>query len=296
MLIDDDVEFTLEANPDDLSREKLTMIRDTPVNRLSIGVQSFNNKDLKYLNRVHDKDQALTAIEETLKAGFDNVSVDLIYGIPGQHEERWSKNLDILAGLCIPHISAYALTVEPGTILDNRISKNKKIQPDEDLSIIHFKRLMSFMGEKGYIHYEISNFCKKGFHSLHNSNYWFGKKYLGIGPSAHSFNIDQRQWNVANISTYIDRLKNEIIPFQKETLSTEQMFNEYLMISLRTIQGCDLNYIKKTFGKSFYRHCIRESGAYLDKGFLRLENEKLFLTIDGKLFADRIASDMFFAE
>ncbi len=256
-------------------------------------MQSFYDEDLQYLNRIHNAKQAADSIKETINAGFENISIDLIFGIPGQDSDRWKKNLEILAEMNIPHISAYSLTVEPRTILEKRILKNKIIPPDESLSVAHFKVLMNFMKENNYIHYEISNFCKEGFLSEHNSNYWFGEKYLGLGPSAHSFNRIERQWNVSAISTYIEKLNNCIIPYEKETLSSEQMFNEYLMISLRTIQGCDLNYIKEKFGSGLYLHCIKQAKPYLDAEQIRIKNEKVYLTEEGKLFADKIASDMF---
>jgi len=290
------IEFTIEANPDDLNREKLLKIKDSPVNRLSIGVQSFHDEDLQYLNRIHNAKQAYNSIKETINAGFENISVDLIFGIPGQDSKRWKKNLEILIEMNIPHISAYSLTVEPRTILEKLILKNKIISPDETLSIIHFKDLMQFMKHNNYIHYEISNFCREGFFSEHNSNYWFGEKYLGLGPSAHSFNRIERQWNVSDISTYIEKLNNCIIPFEKETLSAEQVFNEYLMMSLRTIQGCDLNFINKRFGHNLYLHCKKQAKPFLDIDQIRIENEKMHLTEKGKFFADKIASEIFVIE
>lgn len=290
------IEFTLEANPDDLTGEKLQMIKDTPVNRLSIGVQSFNNDDLKYLTRIHNAEQALKAVKSSVDNGFNNISVDLIYGIPGQTSSGWIHNLKILSEMSIPHISAYSLTVEPGTILGKQIEKNKIIPPDESSGVKHFKELIKYMDVRDYIHYEISNFCKEGYHSRHNCNYWSGEKYLGIGPSAHSFNGLQRQWNIASISKYIEHLTNKLIPFEQETLSAEQKFNEYLMVSLRTIKGCDPEYIKEKFGIRFYLHCMRESKKYIDSGHLRFEEGKFFLTLKGKLFADGIASELFYLE
>ncbi len=295
-ILDEHIEFTLEANPDDLSPEKLLRIKDTPVNRLCIGVQSFHDDDLKYLGRIHDAKQSLKALQYTINAGFYNISADLIFGIPGQDIERWRNNLNILVKMNIPHISAYSLTVEPGTILERRILQDKIIPPDETLSVRHFNKMMKIMKDNNYIHYEISNFCRHSFISEHNNNYWFGEKYLGIGPSAHSFNGNQRQWNVSNISVYIEQIKNKIIPSKKETLSAKQMFNEYLMIRLRTILGCDLKYIEKKFGADLYLHCIKQSKQYLDTDHLRMDDQRLYLTDTGKLFADKIASDMFFME
>jgi len=291
--IDDQLEFTLEANPDDLNREKLTEMRDTPLNRLSIGVQSFFDEDLQYLNRMHNAKQSKEVIIDALNVGYENLSVDLIYGIPGQSRLRWKNNVEILTEMKIPHISAYSLTVEPGTIFENRISKKKITPPDENLSLSHFRDLMKIMNENEYIHYEISNFSKEGFFSKHNSNYWFNKKYLGLGPSAHSYNGNERQWNVSNISSYIEKIKNKIIPCEKETLSAKEKFNEYLMVSLRTIQGCDLNYIDKNFGTDMYLHCVKHIKPYCEAGQIKMENKRLYLTEKGKLFADKIAAEIF---
>ncbi len=291
--LNDQLEFTFEANPDDLDKKKLSEIRDTPINRLSIGVQSFFDEDLLYLNRIHNAKQSIEALKRALDTGFENLSADLIYGIPGQSNSRWKNNVEILVEMNIPHISAYSLTVEPGTIFENKILKNKIISPDETLSLIHFKELMQIMKGKKYEHYEISNFSKEGFISQHNSNYWFGEKYLGLGPSAHSYNGKERQWNVSNNLIYIEKIKNEIIPCEKETLSAKEKFNEYLMISLRTIQGCDLNYVDKKFGEASYLHCVKYAKPYIDAGQIIEENEKLYLTEKGKLFADQIAADMF---
>jgi len=289
-------EITLEANPDDLNRKKLKELMDTPVNRLSIGIQSFHDEDLQYLNRIHNARQSVAVVKDALDTGFDNLSVDLIYGISGQSDEKWKNNVEMVVEMNIPHISAYSLTVEPGTIFENKISKNIIPPPDETLSLNHFTNLMEIMKKNNYIHYEISNFCKDGYISRHNSNYWFGEKYLGLGPSAHSYNGKERQWNVSNNSTYFEKVINKIIPCEKETLSAKEKFNEYLMTGLRTIRGCDLNYIDEKFGKALYLHCVKHAEPYVDAGKIKKEREKLYLTEKGKLFADQIASDMFAVE
>lgn len=226
-IIDEHAEITLEANPDDLTLAKIKELIKTPVNRLSIGVQSFFDDDLKYLNRIHSASEALTSVKFAIDAGFTNMSIDLIYGIPTLTDENWQRNLEVFFSLKIPHLSAYALTVEPRTNLDVLIAR-KKIQPvEEELTIGHFKQLMAAMKEKKYVHYEISNFCLEPYYSKHNRSYWAGKKYLGLGPSAHSYDGKSRQWNVSNLTAYNQAIENMTIPAEREELSTDQQYNEY---------------------------------------------------------------------
>jgi oxygen-independent coproporphyrinogen-3 oxidase len=291
--LDNNAEITLEANPDDIDFHKLKEYKSIPVNRLSIGIQSFHPEDLDYLTRIHNSSQSIKALEAAIKAGYKNISADLIYGIPGQDKKRWKNNIQTLLDFSIPHISAYSLTVEAATALDNRIRKGIVIPPDDNLSIEHFMILTELMEGEKYIHYEISNFAIEGFYSIHNSNYWNGGKYLGLGPSAHSYNTTHRQWNISSIQEYVKHLKNKNIPCEKETLSAKQKFNEYFMISIRTSKGCDLEYINKNFGSAYYSYCIENAVRWQDSGHLYLSENMIELTKKGKLFADKIASDMF---
>jgi len=297
--IDKNAEITLEVNPDNLTQIYVNEIKYSPVNRISIGIQSFLNEELKYLGRIHDAEQSLNSLKYLQDEGFENISIDLIYGIPSEknnHTTNWEKNLETAFTSNIPHISAYSLTVEPNTILDSLINKGKYEPVDEHTSAEHFEILMKSMREHNYIHYEISNFCKEGFYSKHNSNYWLQKKYLGLGPSAHSYNKISRQWNIASISKYIDSLNNKTVPFEKEILSETTKYNEYILTSLRTIWGCDINFIKSNFDKIFYQLLLKESEKYFQNNFLFFKGNKIFLTDSGKLFADKISSDLFIEE
>jgi len=288
-----DVEITLESNPDDLTKERLNSLAETSVNRLSIGVQSFFDDDLHYLHRVHNSGQAYQAIVNAQNTGFSNLSIDLIYGIPGLTAEKWIKNIRQLFELQIPHISAYALTVEPKTALFFLIGKNKYDSPDEQLTIEHFEILMTLMKENDYLHYEISNFCKDGYFSKHNMNYWSGVPYLGLGPSAHSFNGYSRQWNKSNVSSYISGvLEKGTVQFEKEILTKTQQYNEYILTGLRTIWGCDIKRIE-SFGERYKNHIISVIQSPLSKGLMVKKQDHLFLTEKGKLFADRLAADLF---
>ena len=294
-LLSPDLEITLEANPDDLTDDKVKALKeDTPVNRFSIGVQSFHDDDLLYLDRIHNGKDAINALERVLKAGFKNLTIDLIYGIPGLTQEKWKKNLDLFFSYDIPHLSSYSLTVEPKTALAVQIKKRKKIEPDEELAIKHFELLTAETSRHGYVHYEISNFAKKGFYSKHNSIYWLGGHYLGLGPSAHSFNGVSRQWNVASVKKYVESDKVEKIIDEKEILTIEQRFNEYVMTSLRTVWGCDMEHVRNVFGGTYVDHFVKEIKKYLDQGFVKKNGSRYLLTEKGKLFADGIASDLFY--
>ncbi len=288
-----EIEITLEANPDDINIGKATDLKNyTTVNRFSLGVQSFFNDDLHYLDRVHTGPDARQAIENVLKAGFNNLTIDLIYGIPGLTLEKWNKNLDIFFNYHIPHLSAYSLTVESKTALQHQINKNKRAEVDDDLSIRHFEILQQRIIENGFIHYEISNFAKQGYYSKHNSIYWLGDHYLGLGPSAHSFNGKSRQWNVAAVKKYIDSDKVEKIVAEKEVLTNEQLFNEYVMTSLRTSWGCDLEHINNVFG-NFKEHFIESITPFINENKVTREGNRFTLTEQGKLFADGIAATIF---
>ena len=283
-----DAEITLEANPDDINEEKLTGWKKTGINRLSIGVQSFFEEDLKWMNRAHDTSQSVLSLQSAVSY-FDNITVDLIYGTPLLTREKWKHNVEQALQLNIPHLSCYALTVEPKTPLQKMINQGKAQDINPDKQSEQFLLLMQWMEEAGYEHYEISNFAKPGFRSRHNSSYWQGKKFIGIGPSAHSFNGASRQWNVSNNTVYIGSVNKGIVPFEKEELTATQKINEYIMTSLRTMEGLDLNKVERQLSE----HLIRQTKKYLDRGLLLQKNSSLILTKEGKLLADGIAADLF---
>lgn len=286
-------EITLEANPDDLNAEFLRGIQQIGINRLSIGVQSFLNKDLEWMNRAHNSNQAIDSIKRSQDIGIDNISIDLIYGMPSLTNKEWKENIQRAFELEIRHISSYALTVEQGTALGNWVAKGKLKAMDEEQAAEQFEILMEEMFNNNYLHYEISNFCKEGYHSRHNSSYWEGKKYLGIGPSAHSFNKTTRQWNVANNHQYIDQIFRNELPSTVEVLTIEDRINEYLMISLRTSKGISFEYFEKEFGSENLSSIKRNLDSYINANLLEIENNYCRTTKNGKLMADKIASDLF---
>lgn len=291
--IDSNAEITLEANPDDLHQGYLQELRQSPANRLSLGIQSFRDADLKYLNRVHNADEAKQAIQKAQDAGFENLTIDLIYGIPTLSDEDWAYNMDVFLASGIRHLSAYALTVELKTALHVLISRGKMKAVDERQSAAQFEMLMQRMEQAGYVHYEISNFALPGHYSRHNSLYWLGGHYLGLGPSAHSFNGFERQWNVSNLSAYLKQADISSKKAEKEVLSLEQRYNEYVMTSLRTAWGCDLEHIRNVFGVQWADYAASQSQKHLQNGKLSLRDKRLFLTQSGKLYADGIAADLF---
>ena len=291
--ISPDAEITLEANPDDLTFEKIQELKTTPVNRLSIGIQSFRDADLKFMNRAHTSSEALSSISMCKEAGFNNLTVDLIYGTPGMDENAWLENLQIAFKLNIPHISSYALTVEEKTALHYQILANKTPELDEQQSALQFEILMAEMKNNGYEQYEISNFCKPNSYSRHNSSYWKKDNYLGLGPSAHSFLGDKRLWNVSNNGKYIKSLEKGILPLQEECLTVRDRYNEYVMTSLRTKWGCSLQVIETDFSLEFANYFKEEIQSYVVQGYVNLDMEVYYLTESGKLLADRIASDLF---
>jgi oxygen-independent coproporphyrinogen-3 oxidase len=287
-------EITLEANPDDINSSKLLDWKLMGINRLSIGVQSFDETDLLWMNRAHTAAQATNCIQLAKEVGFDNITIDLIYGSPVLTDEAWKKNVDTALAFGIPHLSCYALTVEPKTALDKLIQKKEVAAVDPDKQAHHFILLLEWLSAAGFEHYEISNFALPGHRSKHNSNYWQGKDYLGIGPSAHSFNGKTRQWNVANNSLYLQSLAQNTVPFEIEILSIEQQLNEYIMTSLRTLEGLSLVYISTQWGESFANIIEQAASDLLIKGYANLVDNNLVLTNNGKLMADGIASDLFF--
>lgn len=280
-------EITLEANPDDITEEKLVQWKETEVNRLSIGVQSFFNEDLQWMNRAHNALQAMESLQLATNH-FSNITIDLIYGIPALSDQRWKQNIETAIALNIPHLSCYALTVEQKTPLEKMIKEHKKENISPDKQSQQFLLLMQWMEDSGYEHYEISNFAKPGMRSRHNSSYWQGKKYLGIGPSAHSFDGLSRQWNISNNQKYIESVEKGIIPFEKEILTEPQRLNEYIMTSLRTMEGLNLEKTGEAADK-----LINTSKKYIERGLMKFSSHHLVLTREGKLMADGIASALF---
>lgn len=290
---DQSAEITLEANPDDLTFEKLEALRQTPINRLSIGIQSFHAADLKYMNRVHRPGQAFYAIENALKLGFENLTIDLIYGTPTMNDLQWKENLERTLAFGIQHISAYALTVEPKTALDVFIRRGQAKPVEEEQSARQFEIMVDLLARQGYQHYEISNFALQGKYSKHNLSYWTGKPYLGLGPSAHSFRGTERSWNPPNTTKYIRSISQGNLPLESEQLTPAQRYDEYLMTSLRTMWGCDLKKVKEGWGEEKRKEIENQSLRFIDQGLMIRKDSHLILTEKGRLFADRIAGDLF---
>lgn len=289
--VDTDVEITLEANPDDITEEKLVNWKKAGINRMSIGIQSFFDEDLRWMNRAHTAQQAEQCLLLTKKY-FSNITIDLIYGLPGLTDERWKSNVEKVLSYSIPHISCYALTVEIHTPLDKLIREKKVTNVDPEKQSQQFLLLMSWLEEAGYEHYEISNFALPGYRSMHNSAYWKGKPYLGIGPSAHSYNGALRQWNISNNQKYIQSINEGNIPAEKEILTHTQRANEYIMISLRTKEGIDL----AKLDEEEQTRLLGTATKYIDSGMIEVNNNAFVLTKEGKLFADGIAADLFISE
>lgn len=289
----DDAEITLEANPDDIDDEKLSEWKQIGINRLSIGVQSFVDEDLRWMNRAHTALQAFECIALARDAGFTNITIDLIYGTPTLTDASWERNVAVAVALDIPHISCYALTVEPKTPLHKMIREGKCCNVDTEKQARHFELLMQWMNDEGYEHYEISNFAMPGFRSKHNSSYWNNEPYLGLGPSAHSFNGCSRQWNIANNAQYIQSLADNTVPFEVEELTPQQQLNEYIMTSLRTMEGLSLQKVKATYGKDRFEYLLKHAQPHLMRNHVEVENDFLKTTLEGKLFADAIAADLF---
>ena len=286
-------EITLEANPDDLKQEKLQALKQAGINRLSIGVQSFFDDDLQWMNRVHRASEAEACVKRAQDIGLNNITIDLIYGYPLLSDDKWILNLKRAFELDVPHVSSYSMTVEPLTALDAFI-KNKKQRPmDDEQSARQFVFLMDAMQSQGFEHYEISNFCKPGHYSMHNSNYWKGVPYLGIGPSAHSYNGSSRQWNMANNAKYIAALQNDALPAEIELLTETDRLNEYIMISLRTIWGLDLQKLNRIAASSGDQLKLKTLD-FIDREWVIQKDGVIYLTPAGKLYADNIASTFFF--
>lgn len=289
-------EITLEANPDDLSPSYLRALASTPVNRLSIGIQSFSDAELHYMNRAHTAREAHVCIDHALEAGFANLTVDLIYGSPVSTAADWERSVRTVAEAGIQHVSAYALTVEPRTALAHAIKNGLSKAVDEDEAAARMEQLMELMEQYGYEQYEISNFAKPGRRAVHNSSYWAGEPYLGIGPSAHSYDgYAHRQWNVANNPAYIRSIQEGLIPCEKEVLSTSDRYNEYVMTSLRTSEGCAATRIA-AFGADYVREFESGASGWIGRGLAEWHEGRLRLTRAGRLLADRIAADLFVAK
>lgn len=286
-------EITLEANPDDLSELKIKALKSTPINRFSIGVQSFFEEDLRQMNRAHRAEEALTAVKMVQNAGFENITIDLIYGSQTTTDEMWRENLQIALDLQVPHISSYVLTVEDKTLLQHQIVSGKIPDIDEFKQARHFEILVKTLLDNGFEQYEISNFSKPNCRSRHNSNYWNGHLYLGIGPSAHSYDGKNRSWNVSNNSIYIKKILSGELPSEFEQLSAEDRFNELLMIKLRTVEGLDLQQIQQEFPINFYEDLMQELMIHLDNQTVAIHENHLVLTTKGKFLADGIAGDLF---
>ncbi len=286
-------EITLEANPDDITIEKALNWKRVGINRLSIGIQSFFEEDLRWMNRAHHGTQAVNCIQWVQEAGFDNITIDLIYGTPSLTDERWKYNVDMAISCNIPHLSCYALTVEPNTALAKMISTHQSDNIDTDKQARHFSLLTKWVAQGGFEQYEISNFAKPGFRSKHNSAYWQGKPYLGIGPSAHSFNGNSRQWNIANNALYIKGIESGTVPFELEILTPTQQLNEYIMTGLRTIEGISLEKVNTGWENGFGEKLTGAAKKYLEEGYIKIENNHIALTDAGRFLADGIASGLF---
>ena len=285
-------EITVEANPDDLSKERIIELSNNKINRLSIGIQSFFEDDLKMMNRAHNSSEAKECLEFATQY-FDNISVDLIYGIPEMSNEKWLQNIETALSFNIPHISSYALTVEPKTALHSFIQKGIFPQPDDKVAQEHFQILVDKLSENDFIHYELSNFGKSTYFSKNNSSYWLGKKYIGIGPSAHSYDGEKRSWNVSNNTLYLKSIQENKLPSETETLSKTDRYNEYVMTGLRTIWGISLDRIETEFGKTYLDYLNQQAAKYIEGHLLFIDENILRTTKKGKFLSDGIASDLF---
>ena len=285
-------EITVEANPDDLTETRIIELSQNKINRLSIGIQSFFEDDLKLMNRAHNSEEAKKCLEIATKY-FDNISIDLIYGVPNMSNEKWLQNIETALSFNVPHISSYALTVEPKTALHTFIHKGIIPPPDDEVAQEHFHLLVDKLEENGFIHYELSNFGKTTYFSKNNSSYWLGKKYIGIGPSAHSYNGISRSWNISNNTLYLKSIADNILPSETEILTKTDRYNEYVMTGLRTIWGISLDRIEREFGKTYLDYLNKQSYNYIEDHFLFVDDNILRTTKIGKFLSDGIASDLF---
>ena len=294
--VEDNIEITLEANPDDLSEEKIIQLSRSKINRLSIGIQSFFNTDLILMNRAHNHKEAAICLELATQY-FENISIDLIYGIPGLSDQRWVENLEKAISFGVPHLSSYALTVEPKTALKKQIDVGKVKPVSEKDSHRHYLILLAKMKKHGFVNYEFSNFGKEGFYSQNNMAYWQGKNYLGVGPSAHSFDGKKRSWNINNNIKYIHAIQENKLPIEREVLTIIDRYNEYLMTGLRTMWGVSISKIDLEFGKAFATYLLKQAEKPLEEGLLKIHNkDTLLITEKGKFLSDGIASNLFMVE
>ena len=291
-----DAEITLEANPDDLTPEYVSMLRTLPINRISMGIQTFQEETLKLLHRRHTAQQAIEAFKRCREAGFQNISIDLMYGLPGETLETWEQDLQQAIALHPEHISAYHLIYEEGTTLWNLREQNKVEEAEEELSLTLFKTLIERLTKAGYQHYEISNFCLPGLHSRHNSSYWTGKKYLGCGPSAHSFDGTSRQWNVSSLDKYLEGIRTGQLDFEIEDLDLYTRYNDFVITSIRTCWGMPLSQLRTNYGETLYNYCLRMAKPHIQQGVLEIEEDTLKLTSEGIFISDGIMSDLLWIE
>ena len=294
--VSENAEITVEVNPDDVDQEYVKGLKRTSVNRISIGLQSFFDDDLKLMNRRHNAGENEKAVKLLQKAGYFNISGDLIYGLPGLSTAKWKENLNLFFVLNIPHLSAYHLTYEPNTVFHNYLKKGKIKEIPEERSEEQFRLLCSEAEKNNFIHYETSNFAKEGFYSKHNTAYWQQKNYLGLGPAAHSYNGKSRQFNLKNLTKYIDKIKKGNKFYEIEILSVTDKYNDYLITSLRTIRGVDLNYINGKFGITYSDYIIKHSAEPIKKSFLIRENNKIYITKKGKFIEDSLLEKLFYVE
>ena len=284
-------EITIETNPDDLNKQQLSLLKKY-FNRLSIGIQSFHEPHLRYMNRAHSADEARSSVLHAQDKGFNNISIDLIYGIPHPDHSVWENDLQTAINLNVQHLSSYCLTIEPGTVFGTWLQKHKIKQADDDFSARQFEYLIQYTSKNGFEHYEISNFCKPGLYSRHNSSYWQGKHYLGLGPSAHSFNGHSRQFNIAHNKKYIDALSLNKLHFDYEELSKKDRVNEYIMTGIRTTWGISVKHIQEKLGFAFEEQ-LSKVAVFKNEGLLNYDEDRISLTAKGKLIADRITRDLF---
>ena len=294
--VKEDAEITLEANPDDLTTAYISKLRRLPINRISMGIQTFQEETLKLLHRRHTAQQAIEAFQRCRNAGFQNISIDLMYGLPNETLETWREDLKKALSLYPEHISAYHLIYEEGTALWNLREQRQVEEADEELSVTLFKTLIDELTQAGYQHYEISNFCLPGLHSRHNSSYWTGKKYLGCGPSAHSFNGLSRQWNVASLEAYINGMSLGKPDYDIEELDLYTRYNDFVITSIRTCRGMSLSHLHTEYGEELYRYCLRMAKSYLEQGLLEKKGDNLKLTPKGIFISDGIMSDLLWVE
>ena len=292
--VKEDAEITLEANPDDLTPEYVSMLRRLPINRISMGIQTFQEETLKLLHRRHTACQAIEAFQRCREAGFRNINIDLMYGLPGETLDTWKEDLQQAIVLHPEHISAYHLIYEEGTALWKLREEHQVEEADEDLSVTLFKTLIDELKQAGYQHYEISNFCLLGLHSRHNSSYWTGKKYLGCGPSAHSFNGSSRQWNIASLDNYLKGIASGKPNYEIEELDLYTRYNDFVITSIRTCWGMSLSRLRSEYGEELYRYCLRMAKSHLEQGVLETEEDTLRLTQEGIFISDGIMSDLLF--